>query len=157
MSDRRVRLRVAEGLPAAIRLSAGAAPPWKCGRPDRRGRTRLLLFYVHPVVRRAVVILAAALALVAGAQQHPNQEKGFDPTKLYHFTDIDSINTFNGNLIVTLPVTPTFRAGPLLAYSFTPVYNANVWDARQVENNTTGGTVRKLSLTRRGVPRHHQA
>jgi|GEM_PF-5241495 len=79
-----------------------------------------------------VIVLTLATLLIAGvtsAQQHPNQEKGFDPSKLYHFADLDSINTFNGNLIVTLPLTQTFRVGPLLSYSFTPVYNANIWDA----------------------------
>jgi YD repeat-containing protein len=86
--------------------------------------------------RRALLALAVAIAAcTALAQQHPNQEKGFDPTKLYHFADIDSINTFNGNLIVTLPLTQTFRVGPLLSYSFTPVYNANVWDARSYDPN----------------------
>ena len=79
----------------------------------------------------AAVFVAALLVFSARAQQHPNQEKGFEPTKLYHFADIDSINTFNGNLIVTLPLTQTFRVGPLMAYAFTPVYNANVWDAQE--------------------------
>jgi YD repeat-containing protein len=78
----------------------------------------------------AAVFLTACSVL---AQQHPNQEKGFDPSKLYHFADIDSINTFNGNLVVTLPLTQTYRVSPLLSYSFTPVYNANVWDARSYD------------------------
>ena len=51
---------------------------------------------------RISLFLAASFAVIAGAagQQFPTVERGFTPSKVYSFSDIDAINTFNGNLIV---------------------------------------------------------
>ena len=50
--------------------------------------------------------LAALIAAPGAAQQHPNKEKGFNPDRLYDFHALDDINTFNGNLIITIPLGP---------------------------------------------------
>ncbi|HEV7485035.1 MAG TPA: RHS repeat-associated core domain-containing protein [Thermoanaerobaculia bacterium] len=41
--------------------------------------------------------------------------------------DYDSVNLFNGNLTVNLPLGPTFTPGGNLSYSFHLVYNGNAW------------------------------
>lgn len=83
-------------------------------------------------MRRRALLLAAlvvASALPLAAQQHPNQQKGFDPNKLYAFEGVDSINTFNGNLVVTLPIGQRFNGDGNLSYGLTLVYNGHPWDA----------------------------
>jgi hypothetical protein len=65
------------------------------------------------------------------AQQHPNQQKGFDPDRLYDFNQIDSVNTFNGNLIVTIPLGQRYQVDGGLSYGLTLVYNSHAWDAHQ--------------------------
>lgn len=74
----------------------------------------------------ALLLLLAATA--ASAQQHPNQAKGFEPGKVYQFEGIDMVNAFNGNLIITIPISPTFRINGALSLGLKLVYNGNVWD-----------------------------
>jgi len=62
----------------------------------------------------------------------PMFTKGFDPTKTYDLRALDSINTFNGNLVVTVPLTQTFRVSPTLSYGWTAVYNSRAWDAHPI-------------------------
>lgn len=42
-------------------------------------------------------------------------------------TDIDNVNTMNGNLVVTLPIGQRFQVGPSFDYGLTLVYNSNAW------------------------------
>jgi len=77
--------------------------------------------------RVAIVLALLALAVAAAAQQHPNQEKGFDAGKLYQFDSIDNINLFNGNLVLTVPIGQKYPAGGALSYGFTLIYNGNPW------------------------------
>ncbi|MEM7353051.1 MAG: RHS repeat-associated core domain-containing protein [Acidobacteriota bacterium] len=44
-------------------------------------------------------------------------------------TNIDSINTMTGNLVVTLPIGQPFRIGPQLSHGLSLVYNGSAWDA----------------------------
>ena len=74
--------------------------------------------------------LVACLVVAASsfAQDHPNEDHGFKPDKMYSFTDLDHINTFNGNLVITLPIGQKFQVSPMLSYGFSAVYNSNIWD-----------------------------
>src|SRR5438093_12704512 len=76
-----------------------------------------------------VSILLAALVLgpALWAQQHPNGDRGFSPERVYAFQDIDAINTFNGNLIITIPIGQTYPVNAL-SYGLKLVYNGTVWD-----------------------------
>ena len=80
-------------------------------------------------MKRFVLALLLA-ALPAVAQQHPNNARGFDPEKVYQTGDIDNVNVFSGNLIVTLPIGPRFPVSETLSYGFTLVNNGNPWDYR---------------------------
>ncbi|HVT56883.1 MAG TPA: RHS repeat-associated core domain-containing protein [Thermoanaerobaculia bacterium] len=78
-----------------------------------------------------LAVWAAAAIQPAGAQDHPNVDRGFMPGRAYAIGDIDNINLFNGNLVVTIPIGATYRVGGRLSYALTLVYNSNLWDFQQ--------------------------
>ena len=86
-----------------------------------------------PRVRRtlwmAIAILCVTPALVA--TQPKNQKKGFNANDVYQFNGVDSINTFNGNLTLTIPIGSSYSVGGGLSYGLTLVSNANVWESVQ--------------------------
>src|SRR5258706_13387745 len=81
-------------------------------------------------MKRVLVALAAFVlaAFTTVAQQHPVKEKGFNPDRLYDFRGLDTINTFNGNLIITIPLGQRYNVNANLSYGLTLVYNGVVWD-----------------------------
>jgi YD repeat-containing protein len=85
---------------------------------------------------RMKTIVAVALSfLVAGvafAQKDARAELGFKPEKLYQFNDLDSVNLFNGNLALTVPIGPRYPVGGDLSYQLTLVYNSKVWDYEEI-------------------------
>ncbi|MEA2491570.1 MAG: hypothetical protein QOH21_3362, partial [Acidobacteriota bacterium] len=83
--------------------------------------------------------LALFVASAAMGQQAPALEKGFSPDKLYAFGNIDAINTFNGNLTLSLPVGPSYASDAGLSYGLSLTYNSKVWDYE-----TYGGLTRAL-------------
>ncbi|MEK6375972.1 MAG: hypothetical protein AABO58_25115 [Acidobacteriota bacterium] len=72
--------------------------------------------------------LLSVVALSALAQKTPPDELGFHPEKLYDFSNIDSVNLFNGNTVISLPIGPRYSVSSHLSYQFTLTYNAKVWD-----------------------------
>ena len=73
-----------------------------------------------------LVLLLAAFPLLA--QQGDGLEKGFAADKVYDFGGIDSINTFNGNLAVNIPLGPAYPVNGGFEYGLTLAYNSKVWD-----------------------------
>jgi len=71
----------------------------------------------------AIVILASAMS----GQQLQNTARGFDPEKSFQMGDYDTVNAFNGNLAVSIPIGPTFSPGGNLKYGLHLVYNGNMW------------------------------
>lgn len=57
--------------------------------------------------------------------------RGFDPTKLYSGSEIDQVNTFNGNLSLTLPLGPAYTADGGFSYQFRLSYNSSAWDFQE--------------------------
>ncbi|MGH2627334.1 MAG: RHS repeat domain-containing protein, partial [Anaerolineales bacterium] len=78
------------------------------------------------------LLLALALAGALSAQQHPSHERGFDPEKLYQFSDLDSVNLLNGNLTLAIPIGMRYPVGGGLTYGLTLTYNAKAWDHQEV-------------------------
>ena len=64
----------------------------------------------------------------ASAQVHPVLDRGFSPENVYQVGDIDSVNTFNGNLSLSIPIGGTYPVGGRLSYQLTLVYNSSFWD-----------------------------
>jgi RHS repeat-associated protein len=79
--------------------------------------------------------LLFAVALFCGgaafAQMPQNYDRGFAPDKVYQYGELDHVNHFNGNLVLTVPLGPSF---PLksTSYQLTLVYNSSIWDSMQV-------------------------
>ena len=82
-----------------------------------------------PLVFGLVVILSAAQL---AAQMEPAQERGFAADRLYSFDGIDSIDLASGNLVLTIPIGPKYSVGGGFSYGFTLVYNAMVWDFKEI-------------------------
>lgn len=81
---------------------------------------------VKPVV--TALILAALLTQPLAASTEPTSSRGFAPDQVYHFTGIDAVNDFTGNLEVKIPIGPAFKTNGTLTYSFTLSYHSNLWD-----------------------------
>ncbi|GMU66392.1 MAG: hypothetical protein AMXMBFR36_26660 [Acidobacteriota bacterium] len=80
-----------------------------------------------------IALLAGALLTpsTAPAQDHPALERGFAAEKVYDFSGLDSVNLFNGNLTLTIPLGQTYKGNGALSYGFSLVYNSNVWQFQQ--------------------------
>src|SRR5437588_12940789 len=81
-------------------------------------------------MKRMIVVTALALLLPPngyGQQQHPNDAPGFSPGGVYDIHDLDTINAFNGNLNLRIPLGPQFKVNALISYQFALVYNTHLW------------------------------
>ncbi len=76
-------------------------------------------------------LLGLALTAPLAAQQHPSSERGFDPEKVYQFSDLDSVNLLNGNVGITIPLGQKYPVGGGLSYGLSIVYNSKVWDHQE--------------------------
>lgn len=87
--------------------------------------------------RRRLLFAALALACLAStapalrAQEHPNVAKGFAPQGSIATGDVDTVNPFNGNLTIALPLGQRYPADGDLSYGLTLVYNSQVWEQQQ--------------------------
>ncbi|HEV7672039.1 MAG TPA: polymorphic toxin type 33 domain-containing protein [Thermoanaerobaculia bacterium] len=76
--------------------------------------------------------LGSLVAALAGsplsAQEHPNVARGFSRDKAFQIGDVDHVNLFNGNLVLTVPLGQSYPVGGGLSFGLTLTYNSNVWD-----------------------------
>ncbi len=55
--------------------------------------------------------------------------RGFEINRAYASdSDIDSIDTGSGNLVVQIPIGDSYTVGPLIGYGFSATFNNNSWD-----------------------------
>lgn len=87
----------------------------------------------------AILILAI---LPAAAAENPNTARGFAPERVYQFGDLDSVNLFNGNLLVHFAIGQRYPVSSQLSYGLTLSYNSKVWDTvtHVVPANECGGS-----------------
>ncbi|HEX8151947.1 MAG TPA: hypothetical protein VF698_02425, partial [Thermoanaerobaculia bacterium] len=94
---------------------------------------------------RVLLSLIAALSLsgTAFAQKSRIDEVGFSPGRAYHTEDIDSVNMFNGNLTVAIPLGPSYQVGSSLSYQFHLTYNSASYeyDTYPCQSNPDGCSV----------------
>ncbi|MCH9646649.1 MAG: hypothetical protein K0U98_00345 [Deltaproteobacteria bacterium] len=64
----------------------------------------------------------------SGAASSPVNARGTSVSSSFQFGDVDSVNLFNGNLSLRLPIGPTYPAGGSLSHGLTLAYNSNIWD-----------------------------
>ncbi|MDX1999027.1 MAG: hypothetical protein SF066_15025, partial [Thermoanaerobaculia bacterium] len=80
-------------------------------------------------MRKLLTLLAlACFAPLGWAGTDASNARGFVPGKVYDFGDFDSVNAFNGNLIVQLPIGPRYPVGPDFDFGLTLTYNSQPWD-----------------------------
>src|SRR6185503_4218488 len=79
-------------------------------------------------VSTGVLLLCLATAEPARAQ-HPNVARGFTPSGMIDVGGIDSVNGFNSNLSIRIPIGISYPVGGTMgSYSFALTYNSNVFD-----------------------------
>ncbi|HEX6083134.1 MAG TPA: hypothetical protein VF266_01335, partial [Thermoanaerobaculia bacterium] len=83
--------------------------------------------------RLAVFFAVLALALSSFGQQHPNRAKGFNANSVYQVNDYDSINAFNGNLTISIPLGSAYPLNSDVGVQFALHSNANVWDGERYD------------------------
>ena len=88
-------------------------------------------------MKRLLLLALFTIAVAAPAvaqQQYPTLQKGVQPEKLYHFGEIDNVNVFNGNLVITIPVGMSYPLNGSLSYQLTLSYNSKAWDFYEFGN-----------------------
>jgi YD repeat-containing protein len=96
---------------------------------------------------KRIAIAFAFLSVFAPAvvaQQHPNQKKGFNANDVYQFNGLDTINAFNGNLTMSIPIGPSYSVGGGLSYGLTLFSNANLWEPQEHCHEVTPGICAKV-------------
>jgi YD repeat-containing protein len=97
-------------------------------------------------MKRVLLLLSLVCAgTVAFAAQHENVARGFQAGKSYAFGDLDTVNMFNGNVTLSIPIGQAFPLSTRFSYRFMLHYNSLVWDieeaARPVVDPTYPGAV----------------
>jgi YD repeat-containing protein len=72
----------------------------------------------------AFVFLAFTAVLSA---QHPNEARGFAADHVYSFHDVDTVNAFNGNMMIHIPIGPENKVNGSLSYRLVLTYNSHCW------------------------------
>jgi hypothetical protein len=85
--------------------------------------------FVRLVLAAASVMFLGVGGLKTYAQEGTKPNRGFHPTGSYALTDLETINTTNGNLMLHVPMVslPPGRGGHP-GGGFTLNYNSKVWD-----------------------------
>lgn len=80
-------------------------------------------------MNKAGVVFCLSLMICAAAagQVKPGRERGFKPEQAYQFNEFDSVNLYNGNLNLAVPLGQSYTVGAGLSYSFVLRYSGNVW------------------------------
>lgn len=86
-------------------------------------------------MRSRALSIVVVLALSALAEE-PGLKRGFDAGKLYNFGGIDTVNTYNGNLLVQIPIGPTYPVNGGLSYSLGLTFNSKVWEYQDISTYT---------------------
>lgn len=83
---------------------------------------------IAPTLGGALWLALLAAGGVEAAEPHPILARGFEADQVYDFNDIDHVNAFNGNLVVTIPIGQRYPLNAGFEYGFTLVYNSRVWE-----------------------------
>src|SRR6185436_12544861 len=76
----------------------------------------------------ALLTLIALLSLVPSlSAQHINHVRGFDANRVYSVHDIVSINLFNRNFNLSIPIGGVRRVSDSSSYQISLFYNSNLW------------------------------
>lgn len=86
-------------------------------------------FALAPLLAGAAALAAAlVLPLAAAAQEDPNVQHGFRPEKVYAFGEVDQVNLFNGNLMLSIPLGGSYSVNGGFSYGLVLTYNSKLWE-----------------------------
>src|ERR1700754_3472954 len=77
---------------------------------------------------KGLILGVCAIAAISARAQHPNISRGFEADKVYQLGEIDSVNLYNGNLHLSVPIGNEYAGNGSLRYRFALVYNSKNWD-----------------------------
>lgn len=83
---------------------------------------------LHTVARVLLPLTVLLAVHPVTAQDHPNFERGLTAATAYDNGDVDSVNLFNGNLHLAIPLGFGYPLSSSLGYGFALHYNSNVWE-----------------------------
>src|ERR1051325_2662813 len=111
-------------------------PNWETKDHERRNTT-LIARPTH-WGKLFLGLLGAVICQAAARAQHPNVARGYTPGS-FDLSDIDTVNGFNGNLTIRLPIGKSYPVGGGMgSYSLSLVYNSNIWDHVSAGGNCQG-------------------
>src|SRR5438128_8361300 len=84
------------------------------------------------ISRRIRIAIAICIVAFPALGQHPNLDRGIAADKIYQFGNVDQINTFNGNVSLSIPIGGNLPASDHLSYGLTLSYNSKVWETEVV-------------------------
>ena len=84
-------------------------------------------------MRRLLLVPALLCCGTLAADPFPSQERGFQAERSFYVGDFDTVNLFNGNLVLAIPIGGSYPVGGSLSYGLTLTYNSNVWDFQEDE------------------------
>src|SRR5712691_6536912 len=92
---------------------------------------------MRPLARQVLLVLAVInVATALFAQRDADRAKGVAPDQTYGLGQLDTINYFNGNVNLAIPIGQKFTVGGSLSYQFVLSYSGNDW--RYVETSING-------------------
>jgi RHS repeat-associated protein len=84
-------------------------------------------------VKKYAVLALLLFAAPLVAQKPAAIELGFKADRVYDFGEIDNVNVFNGNNVITIPIGMRYPLTATFSYGLTLVYNSKVWDHRNMQ------------------------
>jgi YD repeat-containing protein len=81
----------------------------------------------------AILLVTSLLPLASLAGDDPLTNRGVNLNSVYHVGDIDTVNLFNGNLIIDVPMAAQFPLNGGFSYGIHLVYTGQPWDFPQYQ------------------------
>lgn len=92
----------------------------------------------------AGLLVLLLITFSGAAQTHPNLERGFSPDKAYQMGEIDSVNLFNGNITLTIPLGTTSAISEKLSLGLTASYNSKLWEPKPIPSSEGSNATHRL-------------
>lgn len=74
------------------------------------------------------LLLWSSLSAAGENAKVPSETRGFTPNNVYQVGEIDSVNLYNGDVIVRIPIGQEYPVGASLRYRFGLTYNSKIWE-----------------------------
>jgi len=85
------------------------------------------------------ITLFLLLACGLQAEESVVLARGFKPNSVFQQNEFDTVNTFNGNLMINVPLGLTYKSNGTLSYQFSLNYNSHIWD--MYDHQSVQGTI----------------